>query len=270
MTSRTMMLSIITLVFAIVIAAACAEQPAERVGSGAASIVLGTPATEHPEAVLVDLYLGGVAQAYCSGTVVAPYVVLTAGHCVDGYDAWQISAPYAGNQSAQSSSGEMLDWTGNGDTLNPQAHDVAALILSTPITLPTYPVLATVPVPDGTPVTNVGRVQDGVLSSTALFESMPLRVYGATPYGWPLDYLTMDAVQSGDSGGPDYWASPTGPILVAINSGATKSNNYEVLTRIDLAAPWISTQIAAYPSGLPYAPPAAAPDASPDASASGD
>jgi len=169
----------------------------------------------------------------------------------------------------------MLDWKGNGDTLDAQAHDVALLVLSTPITLASYPVLATAPVPDGTSVINVGRVQDGTLSTTALYESMPLRVQDATPSGWPFDYLTMDAIQSGDSGGPDYWASPTGPVLVAINSGATKNNNYELLARVDLASTWITTQIAAYPTGLPYAPPAdagsdAASDVTPDASAASD
>jgi secreted trypsin-like serine protease len=246
---------------------ACAEHPQEDVSSRSAGIVLGTPATDHPEAVAIDLYQGGVLQAYCSGSVVAPYVVLTAGHCVDGFDSWQVTAPYASAQSSESSNGEMLDWTGNGETLNAAAHDVAVIVLATPITLPAYPVLATSPIPDGTPIINIGRVQDGVLSSTALYESMPLRAYGATPYGWPLDYLTMDAVQSGDSGGPDYWTSPTGPVLVSINSGATKNDYYEVLTRIDLVSSWITSQIADYPSGLPYAPPDAGSDAGPDASA---
>jgi secreted trypsin-like serine protease len=245
---------------------ACAEHHAENVSSGAAGIVLGTPATDHPEAVAIDLYQGGVLQAYCSGSVVAPYVVLTAGHCVDGFDSWQVRAPYAsGGQSAESSNGQMLDWQGNGETLDAEAHDVAVLVLATPITLSSYPVLATSPVPDGTPIINIGRVQDGTLSSTALYESMPLRAYGATPYGWPLDYLTMDAVQSGDSGGPDYWMSPTGPVMVSVNSGATKNDYYEVLTRIDLVATWITGQIAAYPNGLPYAPPDAGSEAAADA-----
>jgi secreted trypsin-like serine protease len=254
---------------ALVTAAACAPRASEDVSSRGAAIVLGTPATDHPEAVTVDAYQGGTLTAYCSGSVVAPYVVLTAGHCVDGFDAWQVGAPYAGasGASGESSKGVMLDWAGNGDTLTPTAHDVALIVLSTPITLPAYPVLATTPVPDGTPVTNVGRVQDGTLSSTALYESMPLRVYGATTYGWALDYITMDAVQSGDSGGPDYWAGPSGPVLVAINSGATKNDYYEVLARVDLVASWVASQIAAYPMGAPYAPPDAGSEAGSDAGA---
>jgi hypothetical protein len=246
--------------------AACATSGSEPTSSRSSPIVLGTPDTAHPEAVLVDLYQGGTLQAYCSGVLVAPYVVLTAGHCVDGYDTWEITAPGAQGATVAASASVMLDWQGNGDTLTPSAHDVGLVILPSPIGLPSYPTLAQAAVPDGTPVINVGRVQDGTLSSTTLYDSIPLEIRNATPWGWDYDYLTMDAVQAGDSGGPDYWVGPSGPELVAINSGATKNNNYELLARIDLVAAWIQSQIAAYPNGSPYAPPDAAADAAADGS----
>ena len=159
----------------------------------------------------------------------------------------------------------MLDWAGNGDTLTPCKRTTSLSSSSPrPSRLPSYPTLATTPVPDGTPVINVGRVQDGTLSTSSLYESIPLEVFDATSRGWPFDYVTMDAIQSGDSGGPDFWASPSGPILVAVNSGATKNNNYEVLARIDLVEPWLEAQIAAYPNGLPLATPDAGTDAPAD------
>jgi hypothetical protein len=81
MTARTVFHRLILAASAIVLAlTACSEHQGEDVASRSAGIVLGTPATDHPEAVVIDLYLGGVLQAYCSGSVLAPYVVLTAGH----------------------------------------------------------------------------------------------------------------------------------------------------------------------------------------------
>ena len=62
-------------------------------GSRPANIVGGVRASDHPEAVLVDM-----DGAACSGSLIAPRVVLTAGHCVDGSSVWTITAPYAGGQ----------------------------------------------------------------------------------------------------------------------------------------------------------------------------
>src|SRR6476660_1544070 len=65
-------------------------------------IVNGTSASEYTEAALVN-----GPGFVCSGAVIAPRVVLTAGHCVEGSSSWTIKAPYAGNQSARGSS----SWT---------------------------------------------------------------------------------------------------------------------------------------------------------------
>src|SRR5688572_20386990 len=90
-----------------------------------APIVNGTPATAYPEAALVDMYRNGRMGSICSGAVIAPRVVLTAGHCVAGFTSWRIKTPFAGNQSADSSGGETYDWRDTGSqNVNPNWHDI--------------------------------------------------------------------------------------------------------------------------------------------------
>ncbi len=59
-------------------------------GSRTAMIKSGTSAKSYAESALVDLYQGGQLFGWCSGSVIAPQVVLTAGHCVADIDSWQV------------------------------------------------------------------------------------------------------------------------------------------------------------------------------------
>src|SRR5688572_6091593 len=62
-------------------------------------IVGGTTASAYPEAVLLDMYTAGASwpSSICSASVIAPKVVLTAGHCIEGFAKWRVKAPFAGN-----------------------------------------------------------------------------------------------------------------------------------------------------------------------------
>ena len=210
-----------------------------------APIIGASKASAYPEAALVDMYKGGVLQAACSGSVIAPQVVLTAGHCVDGFDSWKIRAPYtaSGVQTAQSSGGTTYDWAeGGSETVNPNHHDIGLIFLKTAITLTTYPTLATSAVANGTKIYNLGRINSGTLSNTDMYIGAATAVNGASSSGFPYDYISTDIIQSGDSGGPDILVGTHQ--IVSVNSGA--GGGTQVLARVDLLSSWIQSQIAAH------------------------
>ena len=146
----------------------------------------------------------GQLVAACSGSVIAPKVVLTAGHCVAGFNGWSVKAPFAQNQSGTTASGETFDWKDNGsETVDPNAHDIGLIYLNAAINLPQYPSLVTGPVTDGSTVVNIGRINNGTLSNFALFVSKAITVRNASRQGFPFDYIATEVIESGDSGGPD-------------------------------------------------------------------
>ena len=227
--------------------AACAVGPdsnldSEDVESRGRPIVGGSAATAYPEAVLVDMKQNGKLAAYCSGTLIAPKVVLTAGHCVYQFTGWDITAPNASGQKASATSGATFDWKNTSESVNPNMHDLGLIFLSTPINLTTYPTLASAPLANGASIVNIGRINNGTLSTTNLYVSKSLTVSLASSQGFPYDYIGNEIIESGDSGGPDMAAGTH--TIVAVNSGA--GGGTEVLARVDLELAWIQQQVAAH------------------------
>ncbi len=222
-------------------------------------IVNGAPATGYTEAALVQMLQGGRQVAVCSGAVIAPKVVLTAGHCVAGFDGWTVRAPYGGNVTISATGGAVLDYKAGGTYVDPKAHDVGLVYLSKAITLGSYPTLAKAAVASGTKAVNVGRIDNGTLSSTALFAGAAVPVKPGDSVGFPNHYVSSEIIQSGDSGGPVFVAGTH--TLIAVNSGA--GGGTEVLARVDQVLPWIDARVAehggyagtATPTPTPTPPP---------------
>jgi hypothetical protein len=215
-------------------------------------IIGGSEATAYPLAVLVNMKRNGWQVSSCSGSVIAPRVVLTAGHCVVTYDGWDIVAPYAGGQTASSSQAVTYDWTDNGDSVNPNQHDVGLVFLDSDIVLTHYPLIATQKLASGTKILNIGRKDNGTLSSSKLFVSQPVSIYDGSTHGFAYDYASNEIIEPGDSGGPDVLPGPAPRTIVAVNSGA--GNGWQILARVDLLHSWIADQVANH-GGTPQPPP---------------
>ncbi|APR88003.1 hypothetical protein A7982_13352 [Minicystis rosea] len=213
-----------------------------EIGAAGAAIRGGRVASDYPEAVVIDMKRGGRPLAACSGSLITPTVVLTAGHCVVGFDGWDIRAPYAGAQRATAAEAATLYSATDAHAVNPNRHDIGLVFLSTPIQLDAYPTLASAPLYEGDAIVNIGRIQDGVRYDNHLFVSQPMAVTGGARMGFPFDYMAREIIESGDSGGPDM-ANGTHTI-VAVNSGA--GGGAEVLARVDLVKAWIDEQVAAH------------------------
>lgn len=215
----------------------CAAEtaPSESTAALAEEIIGGRPATSYEEAALIE-----TARGYCSGAVIAPRVVLTAGHCL-GHPPYKVSTPYADHQKARGRR-SWTDYVSTGPSVNPETLDVGVIILDTPITLDTYPPLADEMVPVGTKAVNVGRIKNGSLSQSGLLYGKEVPLDDGTSLGFPLAYQSELVIQSGDSGGPVYTGSIARRRIVGVNSGGGAS--VQVLARVDLAYDQIRRLIA--------------------------
>jgi V8-like Glu-specific endopeptidase len=216
-------------------------------GEATLPIIGGVRATSYPEAALVDMDGG---DAFCSGTVIAPYVALTAGHCVYGFRRWKVTTPYNGGASATSTSSAVYDYRSLSEEVEPRQHDVGLIFLSTPIRLSSYPKIAQAAVSNGTRAVDIGRIRNGRMSSTDLY-SAAITVRSAAP-DYPLHYESREVIQAGDSGGPVMLPGASPHTVIAVNSGA--GDGTQVVARVDLVSRWIAQQIAAH-GGTGASPP---------------
>lgn len=245
---------------ALVAGCAATSDPSEQddmdeleAGGQEAPIIGGTKATSYPEAALIDF-----SGSACSGALITPRVVLTAGHCIAG-NSFSVTLPFANNQKS-TGKGMVLDYNNSSQYVDPNTHDVGLVVLDKALSIASYPLVANKGVPDGTKVQNIGRINNGQFSSTALFISQPLSVKDAKSAGFPFDYIANEVIQPGDSGGPVVVAGTHN--IVAVNSGA--GGGTQVLARVELVHSWIKQVVDANGGGLKSGDPLGGGDVPPE------
>jgi hypothetical protein len=226
--------------------AGCLQPGEEAAAATEDAIRGGLPADRHPEAVIIDGQHRDGSPLACSGALIAPRVVLTAGRCVRDVGTWDVRAPLAGGMAAYGRGAEWIDvGSGQGGQQGGSAGGLGLIYLDRPIWLRGYPTLATWPLQEGASVVTVGRTSDGQTSYSTMYESAPVPVVDATSHGYAGHYASRDVTDDADDGGPVYAAGSN--TIVAVSNGFGEGAS--LLARVDGAAGWIRQRIATYGSG---------------------
>ena len=188
-------------------------------------------ASNYPETALLTMDNGWI----CSGSVIAPRVVLTAGHCVDGHNSFSITTPYAKGSNGQPqeryASGKWTNYKSTGEYVNPDTPDVGLLFVDTPFTMPVWPKVSSNTHYNEQAV-NVGRINNGSASYSNLYVGVPLTL--TSQYGFPYSYgyASSGVTQSGDSGGPMF-LNGTHTIVAVCSGGGVAGRTDTVYSTID-------------------------------------
>ncbi len=268
---------------AIAAAPAAAESPAASV-----SVVNGSQAKpgQFPWMAYITARTGAHAGFSCSGTVVSPYVVLTAGHCVESPEIGLLTPAAA--YTVTTGSSDVEDKT-TGQRLkvsravvSPRFSpfgslrgDAGLLILKTPTSAP--PISLAHPLDAGLEVGGAAVMVAGWGLTSGEAEQAPTKLrWGSTKLQGgaycrhhvevpPKRYSESTQLCSfepqpgasspcyGDSGGPLFTQTPQGtPVQIGITSfgsAGCRQNSANVFTRVDRLSSWVDGWIAASTPG---------------------
>jgi secreted trypsin-like serine protease len=229
----------------------------------------------HPNVGLMVADVDGEPAWRCSGTLIAPRVFLTAGHCVDGATAARVwfdtdlteneDYPYGGETSFEGTPIPHPEYLWEGD----DPHDVGVVILDKPVA--TEP--ATLASPDLLTQLKKDRILVGGHEDGVYFMSVG---YGDTLASWSPPELASDRIRRvaeseyvsltqsrlhlsqkavfdesgscfGDSGGPVFWVDPEGNefVTAVTSSGDAQCVATGLNYRVDVSdiQDWIYAQL---------------------------
>jgi MYXO-CTERM domain-containing protein len=236
----------LALFFAATMVGACESADPISVGRSQRRIINGIPDTSYPATVAL-VYQG---EEFCSGTLVAPRIVLSAGHCLKetGFKAADISVFFGEVVGSPGTSIKALKWTAHplyyelsdGTPMN----DVSVIVLAEdgpvdPMDWQSIPL----PDPTGKTATMVGY---GVTDARTQTGDGTRRQVTEIIKGMDSDFIFYGDGRSGtcqgDSGGPTFLADSA--VVVAVTSyGDVSCVRGSGATRVDVHAKFINQVI---------------------------
>lgn len=213
------------------------SQSSTQDGGGAAPNVDPTTAG-HPEVVYVLMQGKDTWTWFCTGTLVAKDVVVTAAHCLQSslFLSWEVLAPAAPGQPRVKASKVTMfdpDWS---DVGNP---DVGIVKLSSPIALPEYAVLTDVSarVDSGQQTLGAAIVRKAEEPEAPFMKTDPMKLSSTVSYGYTHGYGVPLFSHGGDSGAGIFLVE-NGQMthkLIAVERQPEPSRKIDHLTRVEPA-----------------------------------